>query len=216
MPDLRGLLTDALPRDVLIAVSETKGGDGGLLSVEVASLGPAIAQRRNAFATGRALARQLLGEMGYAQASIPRRHDGAPLWPSGVCGSFSYKDEWCAVAVAARPTYAALGIDIERMDPIPEDSWEDIASSSELQRLSTQQPQDLPRLVTLAFSAKEAFFKAQCHITGNAALEFREVELELNPAGRFSVVPGLPGHRCMGRVRSDGCWCAAGVVLSLE
>ena len=208
------LLAAALPARVLTASSRIGVDALDAFPAEVASLGRATRQRRNAFATGRHLARELLMEVGSPQESVLRRFDGVPIWPSGVCGSFSYKSDWCAVAIAASPPYAALGIDIEKMEPFPSKAWEDVVSPEELQSFSKCRQLTVPLLVNLAFSAKEAYFKAHCSMTGDIDLEFRDVELQLDWAnGCFSLNRQLPDLRVIGCIRWNECWCAAGVLL---
>ena len=208
------LLAAALPASVLTASSCVAVPAPEPLPAEVRSLGRATRQRRNAFATGRHLARELLMESESSRVSILRRFDGVPIWPSGVCGSFSYKCDWCAVAIAASPPYTALGIDIEKMEPFPRNAWEDVVSPEELQSFSNCRQLAVPLLVNLAFAAKEAYFKAQCSITGDVDLEFRDVELQLDwTNGQFSLSRQLPDLRVIGCIRWNDCWCAAGVVL---
>ena len=209
------LLALAVPERVLTAASRVATDHAPSLLAEADVPWVATSFRRNAFATGRSLARELLAEAGCQSSTIGRRDDGAPLWPSGLCGSFSYKEEWCAVAVAKSPPSSALGIDIERFEGIHcKKAWEDIVSPQELRRMSRPTILPCPELVNLAFTAKEAYFKAQCPITGNADLEFRDVELQIHLTdGRLSLVPLPPGLRAVGRLRWSELWCVAAVAL---
>ena len=212
--DPGNLLALAVPRRVLTATSRVSTAHASSLSAETDALGPDTGFRRNAFATSRRLARELLVEAGCQDAMIGHRADGAPIWPSGVCGSFSYKDEWCAVAVAMGPPGSALGIDVERLEDVPCEAWEDIVSPQELREMSHDAVLPPPQLVNLAFTAKEAYFKAQCPITGNAQLEFRDVELRVDwTDGQFSLMPLPPGLRAEARLRWNAYWCVAAVVL---
>ena len=212
--DPRELLALAVPQGVLTAASRVAADHDPPLLAEADGFGPATWLRRNGFATSRQMARELLVEAGYEHATIERRADGAPIWPAGLCGSFSYKDEWCAVAVAKSPPDSALGIDIERFEAVPGYAWDDIVSPQELRCFSPRRALRPPQLVNLAFTAKEAYFKAQCSITGDAGLEFRDVELAIDSNnGRLSLSPLPSGFQAIAQIRWSDRWCAAAVAL---
>lgn len=214
MLDPGELLALAVPERVLTAASRIATDHDQSLLAEADVLGPSTWFRRNAFATGRRLARKLLVEAGCEDTTIRRRADGAPIWPSGLCGSFSYTEEWCAVAVARSPPGSALGIDVERLEDIPCNVWDDIASPQELRGMSRHALLSPAQLANLVFTAKEAYFKAQCSITGDAELEFRDVELGIDPTdGRLSLAPLPRGLRAIARLRWSGHWCVAAVAL---
>ena len=208
------LLALAVPKRVLTAAGRVATDHTPSELAEADVLGPATRFRRNAFATSRRLARKLLTEAGCQGATIRRRADGAPIWPSGLCGSFAYKEAWCAVAVANSLPGSSLGIDVEKLEDVPCDAWEDIVSPQELRGMLRHAVLPPPKLVNLAFTAKEAYFKAQCPITGDSGLEFRDVEVGIDSTdGRFSLVPLPPGLRAVARLQWSGHWCVAAVVL---
>lgn len=164
--------------------------------------------------TSRSLARELIAQAGCPDAAIGRRADGAPIWPAGVSGSFSYKEEWCAVAVASGLRFSSLGIDLERFGEIPRKAWTDIVSPRELRAMSPRALVSQSHIVNLAFTAKEAYFKAQCSVTGDADLEFREVELAIDwTDGRLSLGPLPTEFRAVARLRWNVHWCVAVVAL---
>ena len=211
--DPGGLLALAVPEGVLTATSLVATDHAPSLLAEADALGPATWLRRNAFATSRRLARDLLAQSGCEDATIGRRADGAPIWPSGLCGSFSYNEEWCAVAVAKSLPGSAIGIDLERLEDIPYNAWDDIVSYQELRGMSRH---GLPpaQLVNLAFTAKEAYFKAQCPLTGDADLEFRDVRLAIDSTdGQLTLAPLPRGLEADARLRWNGHWCVAAVAL---
>ena len=214
MLDPGELLALAVPKRVLTAASRIATDHDPSALAESDVLGPSTWFRRNAFATSRRLARELLAEAGCKDATIGRRADGAPIWPTGLCGSFSYKEDWCAVAVGKSPPGCTLGIDVERLEDIPCDVWDDIVSPQELRAMSRHAVLPPAQLVNLAFTAKEAYFKSQCPITGDAELEFRDVELGIDSThGRLSLAPLPPGLRAVARLRWSGHWCVAAVAL---
>ena len=214
MLDPSELLGLAVPEGVLSAARRIATDHDASLLAESDVLGPSTWCRRNAFATSRRLARELLAEAGSEDATIGRRADGAPIWPTGFCGSFSYKEEWCGVAVAKSLPGCTLGIDVERLEDIPCNVWDDILSPGELRGMSRHAALPRAMLVNLAFTAKEAYFKAQCPITRDAELEFRDVELRIDSTnGRLSLAPLPPGLRAIARLRWSGHWCVAALAL---
>ena len=211
------LLALAVPKRVLTAASRIATDHNPSELAEADVLGSSTWLRRSAFVTSRKLARELLVEFGYEDAMIGCRADGAPIWPAGLCGSFSYKEEWCAVAVAKNLPSCTLGIDIERLEDMPCNVWYDIVSPQELLMMSRHVALPRPQLVNLAFTVKEAYFKAQCPITGNAELEFRDVELEIDSTnGQLSLAPLPPGLLAVARIRWSGRWCVAAVAMQRD
>ncbi|WP_407151088.1 hypothetical protein [Bradyrhizobium sp. ORS 86] len=58
----------------------------------------------------------------------PKTRFGVPIWPAGVVGSLAHHDTVVAAAMAATKRIAALGIDIEPNEPLPENLIELIAT----------------------------------------------------------------------------------------
>jgi enterobactin synthetase component D len=117
--------------------------------------------RRAGWVGGRVALRAALAAVGVgapdAMLSTPR---GAPILPPGAVGSVSHKRA-IAVALAARaPTSrATVGVDVEELRPLRTDISRRVLTPDERARL----PPDGPArdaAVLLAFSAKEAIYKA--------------------------------------------------------
>ncbi|WGS19293.1 hypothetical protein MTX19_31025 [Bradyrhizobium sp. ISRA464] len=53
---------------------------------------------------------------------------GVPIWPAGVVGPLAHHDTVAAAAIAGTKRIAALGIDIEPNEPLPENQIELIAT----------------------------------------------------------------------------------------
>lgn len=115
------------------------------------------ARQRRVFdhAAGRlAAARGLRALTGHAR-QVGRGADGAPLWPAGVVGAISHAQGRAVALVGLAAHHAGLGVDLERI--ARRDSLAPlILGPAERAWLD---PDDALR-VTLAFSAKEALFKA--------------------------------------------------------
>lgn len=104
---------------------------------------------------------------------ILKTQSGAPIWPAGIVGSLSHHDTVAAAAIAEKRLIAALGVDIEPDEPLPNDLIGLVATSRE------QTVYDLPLLQRRdLFVLKEAVYKA-CFPLCNQTLDFQDVEIDL-------------------------------------
>ena len=190
----------------------------------------AVPARQAEFYTGRHLARLALADLGVATAPIERRDDRSPVWPAGVLGSITHTTGICAAAVVRAGTngLVGLGIDAEQDAVLDPSVVDRVLTWAERRALGDRAAAD----AIVAFSAKEALFKALHPATG-AWLEPREVEVRLDrspvsdlPSGATSggsvVVESwageVPGHRpgdAVGRWCRFGPWVLTAVTLSL-
>ena len=124
------------------------------------SLASAASKRRREFAAGRQCAYTALRRAGCAIGNwLPIGQDQLPVWPHGWLGSISHTEKG-AVAVAGRTDLLTLlGIDIELLEE--DQTWEEVrhlvVSGDELTILGSLA---VAKAICLAFSAKEALFKA--------------------------------------------------------
>src|SRR5262245_62949338 len=79
-----------------------------LLPEERAHIARAIPKRRNEFAVGRSLARELLGELGFPDFPLLPGADRAPRWPLGIAGSIAHDSRQCVVAVVRAGRIAGI------------------------------------------------------------------------------------------------------------
>lgn len=107
--------------------------------------------RRREFIAGRAALRSLLD----APAAIPSDDRGAPVLPAGWVGSISHTRDRVAAIVAPDEGWR-VGVDLERRAGLRYDIARRVLRPSELARL----PADREAHVLLAFSIKEAIYKA--------------------------------------------------------
>ncbi|TIQ03174.1 MAG: 4'-phosphopantetheinyl transferase superfamily protein [Mesorhizobium sp.] len=176
---------EIIPSDqenILIGIRPIERADeDALFSSEVAVLGHAVAKVRRQSGAARIIARTLLGELGFPPTPIPKTHSGVPTWPAGIVGSLAHHGTVAAAAIAEKRRVAALGIDIEPNEPLPEDLIELIATPREqrMYGLRLLQRRDL-------FVLKEAVYKAYFPLY-MAFLEFQDVEIDIN--ARLGYVP---------------------------
>ncbi len=172
----------------VVAFQAPVGGVGQPLLPEEFELTSMMSPRRRAgFAAGRAAARAGLDLIGLDQQPILIGPGGAPLWPTGVTGSITHTDHVAYAAVTIDDTAAspggptvALGIDVEIRGRVQRDVVGLIMTAGEQARWnemdpSGADPSEADAFATVAFSAKEALYKAQFVLTG-AWLGFEHVE----------------------------------------
>ena len=158
------------------------GFAGRLTDAELPEAPGRVPKRIREMIAGRILARVLMARFDLAEQPLPRGHDRAPVWPQGFVGSITHCNTVCAVAMAPKAQFGALGIDIEPDEPVRGALWDRIARPEELARLA---PLDGRRIRWL-FSAKEAFFKAQFPVS-RRMLVHHDVSVTPLEAGAFTV-----------------------------
>jgi enterobactin synthetase component D len=125
---------------------------------------------------------------------VGRGPEGEPLWPTGLTGSITHKDDFYWAAVARTSDALSIGIDAERI--IDSERAERIAGAILLPEEHLVGGETLPTRVrvSLVFSIKESIFKCLYPIVHTrfyySAVAITELSLE---AGTFraSIVDGL-------------------------
>ncbi len=191
---------EALPTGAVLAGGKIECPVDGLLAEEHSYTRTMSALRRREFAAGRHYARDALRALGVKAVAIPVQSTRDPAWPAGIVGAISHNREHCAAVVARGSMLAAIGLDIESADPLPEELVTLVCRPADCRDRAALERAigvDLPKLV---FVLKEAFYKAYFPTT-KSFLEFKDVEIALDPAGsRFEarlVAPSRPA--CFGR-----------------
>jgi 4'-phosphopantetheinyl transferase EntD len=156
--------------------------DSALFEVERSAVKNAVMKRSREFAVGRSCARRALGRIGRPPVAIPVGERGAPRWPEGVVGSITHCAGYCASAVAEGAELAAIGIDAEPHDALPDGLLDAVALPTEVSHL-----RELARVAgdihwdRLLFSAKESVYKAWFPLT-RRWLDFSDAVVSINPA----------------------------------
>ncbi len=153
--------------------------------------------RRATFAAGRigaAHAMELLDRTPVPVLVGPTRE---PLWPSGLIGSITHTQQRgrfesivAYTALAPDPGNTGIGIDAELLGRVTSDLTRRILTDDERLLVERLPPGERDRFVALAFSAKEALYKAQFPLTG-AWLGFHDAELD-SDGTRIRLVAGGP------------------------
>jgi enterobactin synthetase component D / holo-[acyl-carrier protein] synthase len=212
------MLGEILPPQVAAVEAFDDPPDVRLYPEEEALLRQAVASRRQEFGTTRWCARQALAKLGLPPAAIlpgPRR---APRWPGGVVGSLTHCAGYRAAALAHARDIAAIGIDAEPHQPLPDGVRDVVVSPEEtpaLAELTTAEPGT--SWDKLLFSAKESVYKAWFPLTGRW-LGFKDATVSIDPAGgTFTAALLVPGPVLDGRELTEfsGRWLARnGLVIT--
>lgn len=161
-----------------VEVREAQAADGRLLPAEARQVAGAAASRQADFAVGRTCARAALGALGFPAGPLLSRPDRTPAWPAGAVGSLSHTQDYGIAAVARDRDLRGIGIDAERTGRLRRDLWPKILTPREVANLESYATGEQDLRVTLAFSAKEAYFKCQFPTCGRW-LDFRDAEVDL-------------------------------------
>ncbi|MFJ5483605.1 4'-phosphopantetheinyl transferase family protein [Pectobacterium actinidiae] len=160
----RDIAVSALPISAMRKVMAGSLPSGSGLQGSLEGMGE---KRRTEFVAGRLCAARSLRRMGIdAEFPLPVM-DRLPVWPPGVLGSISHCATLAVAATALRSSYGALGIDVESLINFStmQDIQPSVCSDQELDCLRRWVPCE-DRAVTLAFSAKEALYKALFPLVG--------------------------------------------------
>jgi len=148
---------------------------------EARAVASAVVRRRHEFLVGRACAHAALAAIGRDSGPIAVGARRQPVWPPGVVGSIAHGGDWAGAVVTATVGVAGLGLDIEPLGP-------PLAAGVETLVLTAGERRRLPagdasarRWAKVAFTAKEAVFKALNPSTG-WALDHADVEIDLDLA----------------------------------
>ncbi|MEM7675131.1 MAG: hypothetical protein AAF449_03910, partial [Myxococcota bacterium] len=140
-------ISTALGSDVKVACSGIDDQTPPPMEPEEAvTVAKAVPHRVAEFATGRALARRLLGELGFAPGPLVARKDRSPDWPTGAIGSITHTKHIAIVAAARGGPNDALGIDVEPRESLNPELNSLICTPYEVRWLEQQPVQDRGRI----------------------------------------------------------------------
>jgi 4'-phosphopantetheinyl transferase EntD len=212
-----------------VEVAEATGPLPGeaLLPEEEVLVARAVDKRRAEFTTVRTCARIALGRLGLPPAPLLSGPKREPIWPDGVVGSITHCDGYRAAAVARASEIAAIGIDAEPHDPLPDGILDRVTLPAERAHL-----RDLPPGVhwdRLLFSAKESVYKTWFPLA-QRWLGFEEAALLFTPGpdperGTFTAdllvdprpaVAGRPVRRLHGRYAVSGGLLGTAITLAAD
>jgi len=127
-----------------------------------ATLQKAVPKRQAEFLMGRLAARHAIEHLGVAAAAPGIGTSREPLWQTGVTGSITHTKDMAGAIAVDSSTVHGIGIDIENVvDADARRALEALAITAEEQALLEARREHLSvdAILTIAFSAKESFFK---------------------------------------------------------
>jgi 4'-phosphopantetheinyl transferase EntD len=208
--EARATLASLLPPGVAVAVADCADASlHTLFDEERARIATSVAKRQREFAAGRQCARQALAALGVPAVPIGVGSHREPLFPSGTIGSITHTVDVAAAAVGrAGGALVGLGVDLEVHQVLEDGLARRIVPPDEAAHWTPGVPAGCSP-VLLAFSLKEAFFKAffpWCR----RYLDFTDARLAHAGPGAFTVAlpdPALAalmhGLRLEGRYAVD-------------
>jgi len=165
------------PTSIIVCTSEIRAAQGQLIGCEAQLLVGAVPRRQREIIGGRVLARRAMVEMGHNPMEVGQRPNGAPIWPTGLCGSLAHSHSHVAVALARSAQMLSVGIDIDDGRNLGAAASQ-VGMAEELRTIGDHPLADgIEGAARLLFSAKEALFKCQSSLTQNEALGLLDVQL---------------------------------------
>jgi enterobactin synthetase component D len=156
----------------------------GLLGAEAECVVSAVKKRRDEFEAGRCAARAALGKLGVAPCPILREESGLPIWPEGVVGSITHSAALCLAVCAKVSDARAVGIDVELVGRLHRRLWRLTFSGDEVRAIEACS--DVALAASIAYSAKEAYQKAQFAVSGRA-MGYRSMRVTAADDGTLAV-----------------------------
>ncbi len=194
--------------DAATVVANVADHSAALMAEEREGLERMAAKRVRTYSSGRHCAHEALSLIGQGRAPITRE-DRVPIWPQASVGSITHTDTYAVASAAVG--LRGIGVDIEEDARVDEKLWATLFTQAEQHRLRTC---DFDA-ATIAFSAKEAGFKAT-YPTGKQFIGFQEAEVYVSDDGRFRI--DYIGDHAPNRIANSGqgYWRACnGHVLTL-
>ena len=175
------------PESLKLAACNLSSVQGELLKEEQSLLEGATPTRQRELIAGRHLARQAMAELGCEPSPITQGPGGAARWPRGICGSISHSASHVAVAIGLASTLRSVGVDIEDGRDLGS-AIDMVGRQDEIDGLA-EHPLASGRASAgrMLFSAKEALYKCQFPLTGNATLDFLDIAVGMDVGGRLNA-----------------------------
>ena len=160
-----------------------------------ASITKAVARRQAAFFYGRLCAQAALAALGVRGVSVGTGAQREPLWPQGVIGSITHRGDLAGAVALPASRYRGVGIDIERYaDDSALGAIEDVVlNRGELAFLRAHGATlGDAALLSVAFSAKESFYKAVFGVV-QRIFDFNAIEIDALDIDALDIGQGTIG-----------------------
>lgn len=169
---------ERISSELVLAVCALDDGQAPLLGEEAALLQGSTRSRVKEFTAGRCMARSAMDVLGIRPQEILHGPGGEPRFPAGVCGSISHSASVATALVGRQSIFSAVGVDVNDGRPIGALAALDVTWTREIRLLMHLGIcADEAAAQNFAFSAKEAIYKCQYHVTNYDRLHFHQVRL---------------------------------------
>jgi 4'-phosphopantetheinyl transferase EntD len=188
-----------VPKGFVLVEQHASGDPKSIYPEELALVSNAIEKRQIEFASGRSCAKKALSILGISDFPLLATPNRAPIWPTGIVGSITHTEGYCAAVAGSSSDCAAVGIDAEVVGRIDKEFWALLFTEEEQRLINDTSPRNQDVLTTVIFGAKESFFKCQFPITGKW-LDFLDVTVTISNELVFVRVQEQEGSSlCCGR-----------------
>lgn len=214
-----GEFASVFPRTVALVQREIGDYTSGLFDCEREVIRSSVLKRRMEFSTGRVSARTALSILGVTPQPIPVGASREPVFPRGTTGSISHDCGTCVSVAAVSDCMVGLGVDVTSTKPLEAALRRLVCTGAETDAFRDKHEICDPH--KLAFSAKEAFYKAAWRIL-KRFVDFHEVRIDIDfcagtwkPEWVDGCCKELRGCRIEGRFRTvddvlfTGAWISA-------
>lgn len=142
------------------------------------SIQRSVVRRQAEFFYGRFCAKRSLSMIGVGTSTVAIGSRGEPIWPLGVLGSISHTLKYAAAVALPSAGVLGVGIDIEHLHAFRSERkmLDLVFGPEEISYIARQPGAACDGLFAIAFSAKEAFYKA-AYPTVRAYFDFSAVEV---------------------------------------
>ena len=134
-------------------------------------------RRIRSFRHGRHCARGALAKLGLPSMPVSVSAQRAPVWPEGIIGSISHREDLACAVVARASGLDGIGIDLERTGGLDDEVAKLVCTAAERTRLRQQSIEHGERLL---FTIKESVYKCLWPRL-QRFIDFLEVEVSLQP-----------------------------------
>lgn len=146
---------------------------------EEAYITRAVDKRKREFRAGRHAAHRALAALGIEDFALKVGDHRQPLWPTGIIGSISHTEGFCACVATPKGDVLSLGIDVEPLETVDAASLPLICTRRELQAIEEARDKTTIPLCKLIFSAKECVHKVYHPLNGHT-LDFLDAEISFD------------------------------------
>lgn len=168
------------PNTITIEASTAQMWNSGLLAEEAQSIKNACLKRKKEFTAGRNCSREALKHYGYYSFPVLSCPDRMPVFPSGLSGTITHTENYCAASIISKEEIISIGIDAEVNTPLDIDLRSYILLPDEQLMVLNFPTQSFNNWEKLIFSIKESFYKAYFQIHPKF-LDFCEVKVLIKP-----------------------------------